>query len=75
MTDYVESPGRDDVLTGGIRMIPIQTPSGTFRVWTKRTGDNPRLKLLLLHGGPGATHEVIDWDEILQPPARTPAEI
>jgi proline iminopeptidase len=23
----------------------------------KRTGNNPRIKVLLLHGGPGATHE------------------
>lgn len=44
---------------GGIRMIPITTPSGTFNVWTKRTGDNPTLKVLLLHGGPGATHEYL----------------
>lgn len=33
-------------------MIPIQTPRGAFRVWTKRVGDNPELKVLLLHGGP-----------------------
>ena len=41
----------------GVRMIPISTPKGGFRVWTRRVGDNPRIKLLLLHGGPGATHE------------------
>jgi proline iminopeptidase len=46
-----------DVLSGGVRMIPITTPSGPFRVWTKRTGRNPTTKVLLLHGGPGATHE------------------
>ena len=39
------------------RLIPISTPKGEFRVWTKRVGDNPRIKLLLLHGGPAATHE------------------
>ena len=38
-------------------MIPIDTPRGEFRVWTRRTGNNPRVKVLLLHGGPGATHE------------------
>ena len=48
------------VLSGGVRMIPIETPSGTFRVWTKRVGNNPRIKLLLLHGGPGATHEYFE---------------
>lgn len=40
--------------------IPIQTASGAFRVWTKRVGDNPDLKVLLLHGGPGATHEYFE---------------
>lgn len=41
----------------GVRMIPIQTPVGEFKVWTKKMGDNPTMKVLLLHGGPGATHE------------------
>lgn len=41
-------------------MIPVETPAGTFRVWTKRVGDNPRVKLLLLHGGPGFTHETLE---------------
>lgn len=57
-TDYFDNTGRDDILTGGIKMIPISTPKGEFRVWTKRVGNNPRMKVLLLHGGPGATHEV-----------------
>ena len=47
---YFDSSGRDDVLSGGVRMIPIDTPKGTFRVWTKRVGNNPRIKVLLLHG-------------------------
>jgi len=46
-------------LIGGVRMIPIHTPKGDFRVWTKRTGNNPTIKVLLLHGGPGATHEYL----------------
>lgn len=41
-------------------MIPIRTPKGEFRVWTKRVGNNPRVKLLLLHGGPAATHEYFE---------------
>lgn len=45
------------VKTGGVNVITIQTPKGEFRVWTKRVGNNPSKKLLLLHGGPGATHE------------------
>jgi proline iminopeptidase len=57
MSDYLDSSGRPDALSGGIRMIPVETPKGTFNVWTKRTGNNPSCRLLLLHGGPGATHE------------------
>lgn len=44
--------------SGGVRMIPIH--GGKYRVWTKRMGNNPRIKLLLLHGGPAATHEYFE---------------
>lgn len=44
----------------GVRRIPIRTACGDFQVWTQRLGDNPRIKLLLLHGGPGATHEYFE---------------
>lgn len=57
---YFDNAGRDDVLSGGVRMIPIETPKGSFRVWTKRVGNNPSIKVLLLHGGPGATHEYFE---------------
>ena len=57
---YFDNTGRDDVLSGGVKMIPIQTPVGEFKVWTKRVGNNPRIKLLLLHGGPGANHEYFE---------------
>ena len=57
---YFDNSGRDDVLSGGARTIPIRTPKGEFRVWTKRVGNNPTIKVLLLHGGPGATHEVFE---------------
>jgi len=59
-SDYLDYRGRDDVLSGGVRIIPVQTPKGTFNVWTKRVGNNPRIKVLLLHGGPGATHEYFE---------------
>jgi len=42
------------------RMIPVSTPAGEFRVWTKQAGRNPGLKVLLLHGGPGATSELYE---------------
>jgi proline iminopeptidase len=57
---YFDHSGRDDVLSGGVKMIPVSTPKGTFRVWTKRIGNNPTVKVLLLHGGPGATHEYLE---------------
>ena len=59
-SNYLDYSGRDDVLSGGVKMIPIKTPSGEFKVWTKRIGNNPKIKLLLLHGGPGATHEYFE---------------
>ena len=59
-TNYFDNTGRSDVLSGGVRMIPISTPKGTFKVWTKRVGNNPTIKVLLLHGGPGATHEYFE---------------
>ena len=59
-SSYLDYRGRDDVLSGGVRMVPVQTPQGTFRVWTKRVGNNPRIKVLLLHGGPGLTHEYLE---------------
>lgn len=59
-TNYFDNSGRTDILSGGVRMIPISTPAGEFRVWTKRIGNNPRIKLLLLHGGPGSTHEYFE---------------
>ena len=49
-----------DVVSGGARMVPITTPVGDFRVWTKRVGTNPDLKVLLLHGGPGASDELYE---------------
>jgi proline iminopeptidase len=57
---YFDGAGRADVLSGGVRMIPVTTPKGTFKVWTKRVGNNPTIKVLLLHGGPGATHEYFE---------------
>ena len=57
---YLSFENRDDQFTGGIKMIPISTPKGEFKVWTKRVGNNPTKKVLLLHGGPGMTHELYE---------------
>jgi proline iminopeptidase len=56
----VKSDTTTEILTGGVNMIPIKTAKGVFNVWTKKVGDNPRIKVLLLHGGPGATHEYFE---------------
>jgi proline iminopeptidase len=66
MSGYLDNSGREDVLSGGSRMIAVDTP---YRVWVKRTGNNPSLRVLLLHGGPGATHEYLE----AQPPGLIPA--
>lgn len=58
--NYLSFSERDDQYTGGIKMIPIETELGTFNVWTKRVGNNPKIKVLLLHGGPGFTHELYE---------------
>jgi len=59
-TNYYDNSGHDDILSGGVKMIPITTPVGDFKVWTKRTGNNPTIKVLLLHGGPGANHMYLE---------------
>ena len=61
-SEYHSTSGRTeaDIWQGGVQMIPIETSKGTFNVWTKRVGNNPKIKVLLLHGGPGATHEYFE---------------
>lgn len=58
--DYLKVSTLPDAWSGGARLIPIHTPKGDFKVWVKRVGHNPKLKLLLLHGGPGATHDYFE---------------
>lgn len=57
----------DSIQNGGVKVIPITTSKGTFNVWTKRIGNNPKIKLLLLNGGPGATHEYFECFENFLP--------
>jgi proline iminopeptidase len=66
---YLDYSGRDDVLGGGARLIPVRTPAGQYRVWVKRVGNNPDLKVLLLHGGPGSTHEYLEACDSFLPAA------
>lgn len=60
LSAYLDNSGHDDRLSGGVRLLPIKTSKGTFKVWTRRFGSNPRVRLLLLHGGPGSTHEYFE---------------
>ena len=56
-------------VAGGARRIPITTPVGEFSVWTRRFGTNPDLKLLALHGGPGASDELYEPFDVWLPGA------
>ncbi|MBW0176781.1 proline iminopeptidase-family hydrolase [Sediminibacterium sp.] len=66
VTDYFAQKD-SGVQVAGIKMIPIKTPVGTFKVWTKTIGNNPRIKVLLLHGGPAMTHEYMEAFESFFP--------
>lgn len=41
------------------RRVRIATPAGSFEVWTRRAGGPSRLTVLVLHGGPGGSHEYL----------------
>jgi proline iminopeptidase len=45
------------VQNGNIKWVEIESFGKKFKVWTKRFGNNPKTKILLLNGGPGGTHE------------------
>ncbi|HEY6901398.1 MAG TPA: proline iminopeptidase-family hydrolase [Puia sp.] len=66
LADYFANPD-SGVQNGNIKLVPVKTPKGTFRVWTKRFGNNPKIKVLLLHGGPGGTHEFFECFENFLP--------
>ncbi|WP_229239272.1 proline iminopeptidase-family hydrolase [Emticicia agri] len=55
------------IKSGGIQMVTINSPKGNFKVWTKRIGNNPSIKLLVLNGGPGGTHEYFECMESFLP--------
>ena len=54
------------IRTAGIRMVPVM--GGKHKVWTKRLG-NGSVKVLLLHGGPGFSHEYLEAFESFLPEA------
>ncbi|MFM7092708.1 MAG: hypothetical protein ACKOZZ_18075 [Bacteroidota bacterium] len=55
------------IQTGGVQIIPLIEGTDTFSLWTKRIGNNPKIKVLLLNGGPGATHEYFECFENFLP--------
>jgi len=52
-----------EVKTGGNKMILID---GKYHVWTKKIGDG-KIKVLLLHGGPGFSHDYFECFEDFLP--------
>jgi proline iminopeptidase len=67
VSDYLKDTSTDAVKTGGVKMVEIETPQGKFKVWTKRVGNNPKTKVLLLHGGPACTHEYFECFDSFMP--------
>ena len=52
----------DSIRTGGNRLISID---GKYKVWTKKVGSG-KIKVLLLHGGPGFSHDYMEcFDDFL----------
>jgi proline iminopeptidase len=54
------------IRVAGIRMLPVA--GGKYKVWTKKVGSGP-VKVLLLHGGPGFSHEYLEAFESFLPQA------
>ena len=68
----VDSLNPSGIRTAGIRMIPVA--GGKYKVWTKRFGPssgNASVNVLLLHGGPGFSHEYLEAFESFLPLAGT----
>lgn len=54
------------IRTAGIRMLPVV--GGRYKVWTKKVGEGAT-KVLLLHGGPGFSHDYLEVMESFLPQA------
>ncbi len=52
-----------EIKTGGSKMIQVD---GKYNVWTKKIGDG-KIKVLLLHGGPGFSHDYFECFEDFLP--------
>lgn len=58
-------PQYKEVKSGGVKMITVD---GKYQVWTKKIGSGD-IKVLLLHGGPGFTHDYFECFEDFLPQA------
>jgi hypothetical protein len=59
----VQGEGRASaLLLGGTNPREREHVCAYYKVWTQRVGDG-KIKLLLLHGGPGGSSEGIDFVE------------
>lgn len=66
LTLFVDTgTSQPSVKTGGVQMIAVD---GKYQIWTKKVGDG-KIKVLLLHGGPGLNHEYLECFEDFLPPA------
>lgn len=61
------SDSSNEIKNGGVKIIKINTNNTLFNVWTKRIGNNPKIKVLLLNGGPGLSHEYFECMESFLP--------
>ena len=61
-TPHINEPNYE-IKTGGCKMIQVD---GKYRVWTKKIGEG-KIKVLLLHGGPGFTHDYFECFEDFLP--------
>ena len=63
-----EIPKYTEIQNGGVKMVSVR--GGKYKVWTKKVGDG-HIKVLLLHGGPGLTHEYFECMESFFPQSST----
>ncbi len=66
VSDYLKFKTPGKFQAGGVQMITLKEG---HKVWTKRIGNNTKIKVLLLHGGPALTHEYMECFESFFPQA------
>src|SRR5947208_7568186 len=64
LSDLPVLPRSNATAADGTRMVTVD---GKYKVWTKKVGDGA-IKVLTLHGGPGATHSYLEcFEQFLKP--------